>query len=337
MPQIAQTFPYFFLNQGKRRQAVINGNMDIWQRGTPLNAIKHLDYTADRWTYYFDGWGGQLNVSQMEVPSAFTEVRRDCEYALKMEYTAGWTGQTINRFYYLIPDVHYSNGEVMSIGFWMWASKNITLPAFKLRQKFGFGGSPSTTVTIPITTSIQVDTTPRYYQFQVIPASTAGKTIGTSGDDCLSVDLYLPLNDAYTVYTTGWVINTGEAVLPIVKKSYEETLNECQQFYKRIKVRKGQNLGTGLAISTEWAMVVLPYSRMRLETPIVSLSPASEWKIEHLGTAYTPIETYVYAVTDTMLEIHFKTSGAVLTKGQPVIVYADGAITGNMVEITAEF
>jgi hypothetical protein len=337
MPQIAQTFPYFFLNQGKRRQAVINGNMDIWQRGTPLNNVKTLDYTADRWTHYFDGWGGDLNVSKEEVPSTYTEVRRDCVNCMKMEWTAGWAGQTINRFYYLIPDVHYSNGEVMSIGFWMWASRDITLPSFKLRQKYGYGGSPSTTVTIPIATSIAVGTTPKYYQFQVIPASTAGKTLGTSGDDCLSVDLYMPLNEEFTVYTTGWVINTGEACLPIVKKSYEETLNECQQFYKRIKVRKSQNLGTGLAISTEWAMVAIPYSRMRLEDPVVTLSPASEWRIQHLGSVYTPIQTYVYAVTDTMLEIHFKASGTVLTKDQPVTVYADGGISGNMVEITTEF
>lgn len=337
MPQIAQTFPYFFLNQGKRRQAVINGNMDIWQRGTPLNNITTLDYTADRWTHYFDGWGGDLNVSQEEVPSTYPEVRRDCQYAMKMEYTAGWTGQTINRFYYLIPDVHYSNGEVMSIGFWMWASKAITLPSFKLRQKFGFGGSPSTTVTIPITTSIQVDTTPRYYQFQVIPASTAGKTIGTSGDDCLSVDLYLPLNDAYTVYTTGWVINTGEAVLPIVKKSYEETINECYTFFKRFRVLPGNVLAFGQVREADKATVILYYPKMRLNPPKLTMSTAAFWRIEKGGSLYTVDSLSTSLIDDQHVEIVFTCPAGSLAVGDVVAVRASADAGYRVVDIQAEF
>ncbi|MFA5436110.1 MAG: hypothetical protein WC372_08750 [Candidatus Neomarinimicrobiota bacterium] len=337
MPQIAQTFPYFFLNQGKRRQAVINGNMDIWQRGTPLNAISTLDYTADRWTHYFDGWGGDLNVSKVEVPSAYTEVRRDCQYAMKMEYTAGWTGQTINRFYYLIPDVHYSNGEIMSIGFWMWANRAITLPSFKLRQKFGIGGSPSGTVTIPITTNISVDTTPRYYQFQVIPASTAGKVIGTSADDCLSIDLYMPLNEEFTVYTTGWVINTGDAVLPIVKKSYEETINECYTFYKRFKVLPGNVLAFGQVREADKATAIIYYPKMRLNPPKLTMSTAAYWRVEKGGSLYSVSSITTSLIDDQHVEIVFNTTGGVLAVGDVVAIRASTDAGYRVVDIQAEF
>ena len=43
--------------QGGRRNLIINGNFDVWQRGTTFNTATVSDhYSADRWKYYnYDG------------------------------------------------------------------------------------------------------------------------------------------------------------------------------------------------------------------------------------------------------------------------------------------
>ena len=71
------------------KNAIINGGMDIWQRGTSSFSIAATtpQYTADRWTCYFNGTG-TITQETSVIPS-------NSKYALRMTATATSVGNNI--------------------------------------------------------------------------------------------------------------------------------------------------------------------------------------------------------------------------------------------------
>jgi hypothetical protein len=88
------------LNSGQLagfRNVLINGSMDIWQRGAPTTASPTAVggasvYTADRWNVYRGGFASGASWSQQSTPA---ELLADFRYALRVQRVSGDTSTAV--------------------------------------------------------------------------------------------------------------------------------------------------------------------------------------------------------------------------------------------------
>jgi hypothetical protein len=237
------------------RQALINGNFDVWQRGTSTTSLASYDL-ADRWEMNVTLDGGTL-------PTTITRSRQ-----------ALTPGDIFGAFYYyrFAPDgagsgfgtgYKYGLGQKIEYGtrFLCGASKSITVSFWArssvgskkvglfLTQNYGTTGSPTAEENIAgdnftLTSSWQKFT-------KTITTNTlVGKTFGTDGNDYLRPVFLLAWGTgtyATLVNSAGVAENlangtidiaqvqlcAGDVALPFVPKSFEDELRACQRYYEK--------------------------------------------------------------------------------------------------------
>jgi hypothetical protein len=164
------------------KNAIINGAMDIWQRGTSFSAA---GYNADRWLY--TGTFPTGTISRI-VANGVSGVSSNTKYALRYNTTVAGGGYFGTR----IEGAGWGNGQTVTLSFLARnngaSAKSIS---WESEQFFGTGGSPSSTVT-SFFPSVSIPTGSNFVRYSVTVAlpSTAGKTFGTNNDDFLSLRFY---------------------------------------------------------------------------------------------------------------------------------------------------
>ena len=158
------------------KNAIINGDFGVWQRGTSFSNPSAGAYLADRWTCDFNGTGATRTLSQQTfTPGTAPVAGYEGTYFFRWASTVAGT-TTYQSFIQKIEDVRKFAGQTVTISFWAKADATRTIqPQFV--QNFGSGGSANVTTSgtnISLTTSWV-----RYSQSISIP-SISGLTIGTS-------------------------------------------------------------------------------------------------------------------------------------------------------------
>ena len=176
------------------RNAVINGNFDIWQRGTSFTNTSTsggsgTTYTADRMTLLTykitgDSTTHSITVSQQAFAAGQTDVPNNPTYFARHNTTAVGT-LTSSTLVQRLEDVRTFAGKQVTASFWAKASTAVTL-SVRFTQEFGTGGSafvdPAGSVTpVNLTTSWQ-----KFTHTATIP-SISGKTVGTSSFVTLAI------------------------------------------------------------------------------------------------------------------------------------------------------
>lgn len=171
-----QTFP----SQVHRKNLLINGNFDIWQRGTGITTTGSGGaYTADRWRANA-GPAGSVTVTRQAFILGQTEVPGEPSYFAQV-VTSG--GADLN-FRQRIESVKTLVGGKATASFYAKAASNISIDV-RLNQYFGSGGSPSATANVIQT--INLTTAWQKFSLTYDLASLAGKTLGSNGDDCIEL------------------------------------------------------------------------------------------------------------------------------------------------------
>ena len=237
-----------------RRNAIINGNFDVWQRGTSQTAAGYG--SADRWNYLINE--STQSVTRESFAVGQTDVPNNPKYFSRNVVTTAGTASSYILQQHKVEGVETFAGETVTLSFWAKAdsAKSIVV---EFVQEFGSGGSPSASVfaigvtTIPLTTGWQKHTVTAS-----IP-SISGKTIGTNSDDCLTAEFWLDAGSTYNARTNSLgnqsgtfefaqvQLEAGSVATPFERRSYGEELALCQRYYLETQTYRSGYIVQGTA------------------------------------------------------------------------------------------
>jgi hypothetical protein len=241
------------------KNKIINGDMNIWQRGTSINiAAASFGFGADRWGAYV-GTGAAVTISrQAFTPGAAPVAGYESNYFLR--YSRTTTGSAESYLYQRIEDVTTFAGQTVTISFWAKVGSTVTFPIgdIYLEQNFGTGGS--TAVTTNVNTSTQaISTSWTRYSFTVAVPSISGKTIGTSSQ--LGFVFRLPTSFSTVAFDLwGVQVEAGSTATAFqtATGTIQGELAACKRYLPSIDNFSGSDSSTlnGYAYATNGSMFV---------------------------------------------------------------------------------
>jgi len=279
-----------YANKQTTKNIIINGNFDIWQRGTSLIAGTGTRYLSDRW--------GNESVGTTIIPTRESIILGDIQNAKYFHRSVVTSVVGTGNYASLltgIEDVSTHAGNTITLSFYAKADvpKNI---ASDLRQEFGTGGTPSTTVTgIGVTTHALTTNWQKFTTTINIP-SIAGKMIGTNNDNFLQLVFWFESgsdNDARTnalgqqsgIFDIAQVqIESGGIASDFDLRSFGIELSLCQRYYEK---SYDENIAIGSVVTDGF-----PYLSSQPNTALVQFqSPvyATPKRIFPTRTVYSTI------------------------------------------------
>ncbi len=289
------------------KNKIINGDFNIWQRGTSSTSNGYL---ADRFSA--SASGGTNTISRQSFTAGTAPVAGyEAQYFHRIATSASATYFDI---YQPIEDVRTFAGQTVTFSFWAKASSSVgVLPL--LRQNFGSGGSANvdnTGSTMTFTTSWV------RYSFTTTLGSMSGKTIGTGS--YLGAFFYYTSGTATSnnIDTWGWQVEAGNTATAFqtATGTLAGELAACQRYYYR---QSGQasnrnDLCTGWANSTINAIGVLRYPVTMRVVPTISQSAAADYSFVWSAGASTITGVAYDVISADSVNIRLATTG--LTTGQ---------------------
>jgi hypothetical protein len=242
-------------SQAGGKNAVINGGMDIWQRGTSIAMTAAELFTADRWFVYRGGLVTGGTVSRQNSGVNFTR------YGLRLQRDSGNTSTQplyLNSTLETQDSIGYA-GQTMTFSFYAKAGANYSGGALLGRALYGTGTDQRVTsfTGIAVAISVSATLTTSYQRFQ----GTA--TVNASATE-IGFDFgYTPTG---TASTNDWVEITGvQFELGSIATTFQRAggtlqgeLAACQRYYQLIE---GGPFGTVTSSVYYGGVVMFPQMR----------------------------------------------------------------------------
>lgn len=222
------------------RNKIINGNFDIWQRGTSQTTIGYG--SADRWVC--GNVGTTKTASQQSFALGQTDVPGNPKYYMRHEITSVAGANNECRVVQKIESVLTLTGKQATLSFWAKANSNKNI-AIEFVQSFGTGGTPSTAITGIGSQLVALTTSWKQYTITVNIPSITGKTIGTNGDDSLSVHFWFDAGSSLASRTANLgqqsgtfdiaqvQLEEGSVATPFEERPIGVELALCQRYYEK--------------------------------------------------------------------------------------------------------
>lgn len=174
------------------KNKLINGSFDWWQRGTSFTAN---GMTADRWRM-IEGTGGAATISRQAFTLGQTAVPGEPSFYLEHDQTT--LASTQPSAQQRIEGVRTFAGQTVNGSLWlkMDSTRDVDI---QLLQNFGTGGAPSGSVTTNLVVAQSVTSSWVKYSFSVALPGIGSKTLGTNGDDYLSIRIQGPSGTTFTM------------------------------------------------------------------------------------------------------------------------------------------
>lgn len=232
------------------RNRIINGNFDIWQRGTTSTVTTAgSNYLTDR--YIWNTSGNTTTVSRQAFTVGQTDVPYEPTYFHRIQITAAVAAQL--SLEQRIEDVRTLAGQTATLSFYAKGAAGFTLN-YSVAQNFGTGGSPSGGVsvgsgTVSLTTSWQKFT----ITFSV--PSISGKTLGTNNDHFLQVVWQMPASATNTFDLAQVQLEAGTVATPFERRSYGQELALCQRYFQIVSANLRMYLASADTVSVPLAFL----------------------------------------------------------------------------------
>lgn len=217
------------------RNVIINGGMDVWQRGTTFNSISNTAYSADRWWIVSDGVG-TVNATQQAISSqglGFTNCLRAERSSSTNRWVVGTNLETtaVNRL----------KGKTVTLSFYLrkgsGLSSNVSVALATKSTEAKFGTDVDSTAITVTNDSMNTSTFTRFSGTLVIPANTSalGLAIEFTANQAGASNAYFEV--------TGVQLEVGAVATPFEFEDYGTTLRKCYRYYWR-KINYSVTSGT---------------------------------------------------------------------------------------------
>lgn len=217
-----QAFPV----QVFRKNLLINGNFDIWQRGSSISAGQLIGtvYTADRWRLNV-GIKGVATVTRQAFGLGQTEVPGEPSYFARVVMT----GDCDLNFRQRIESARTLAGKKVTVSFYAKADSDISIDVY-FGRNFGTGGAPSAQVNL--IQPINLSTVWQKFVLTYASSSIVGKTLGSNGDDCVEL-LFLKLATNFTFNVAQVQLEEGGVATPFELRPLAHELALCQRYFEK--------------------------------------------------------------------------------------------------------
>jgi hypothetical protein len=306
------------------KNKIINGDFNIWQRGTSISATNTYAYISDRWQSLCDGaiTGARTAFTAGTAPVSGYEGK----FYLRYTKTSGTYWQ-IQQY---IEDVQTLAGQTATISFWAKVDTAKTIYV-QLSQNFGSGGSS----TVTTTAGTQALTTSWVrYSFTVSVPSISGKTIGTSSN--LALELGVVATTGNVVFDIwGVQVEAGSTATPFqtASGSLAGELELCQRYYEAINQDEITTVPLGIAVynsSTEAFFTVWFKVKKRI-APVLTVTGGVTTYVT--GTGRNSTSVVADQISASAASLKATTSAA--TAGNASIAFLNNSVTSKF-EFSAE-
>mgnify|MGYP003113942377 CR=1 FL=1 len=340
------------INQYGNRNLVINGAMQVAQRGTSSTGLGATTgyYTADRWEHQFNGTSGRLTSSVVGITDL-----AGLRSALKFACTTADTSIATTEYFVLAHKIEGFN--IQSVGFGTASAKPLTLSFYakgngnaQYTAQLQTGGSNEVSASFNVTSSWQ--------RFEInFPAATSvGSVLDNNNTAQLFVHFWLhagatysggtslnttwgsPNNNTMAVGTdnffsstsneffiTGVQLEVGDTATDFEHRTFGDELLRCQRYFVRLGGVGRDYFVGGSNASFGYFSTDLPV-QMR-STP--SLSNNGGFTINNFAAAGTPTDVDVELASKN--RFGFRTSGGVTyTLGNALVFYEASTDSGNL-------
>jgi hypothetical protein len=235
------------------RNKIINGNFDIWQRGTSLTSGTGGRYLADRWSNVSNGT--TYTVSQQSFTPGQTSVPNEPIYFHRVVVTSVAGSSNECRTTALLEDVRTLAGKVCTLSFWAKADSNKPI-AIEIVQNFGTGGSPSSLVRAIVAQKVNLTASWQKITITANIPSINGKVLGSDNNHHLAILFYYDAGSDLNSQTNSLgqqsgtfdlaqvQLEEGSVATPFEQRPIGTELALCQRYYWRPNPTGGAGVST---------------------------------------------------------------------------------------------
>ncbi|SCW87036.1 hypothetical protein SAMN04487970_10856 [Paenibacillus tianmuensis] len=236
------------------RQAIINGNFDVWQRGTTFTNPANLQYTADRYMWASVPDGGtnpilvhsRLTLASGEIPNSY--------FGYRINSNGSGSSYGASSLHWFSQPIEFGtrylcgNGKKVTVSLWARSDIPGKKLGFWLRQTYGTGGAVSASEVIN-GASWTLGSVWAKYSFTFSTNTLASKVFSSVNNDMLEVAIAYQWGTAFasrvgtstpeTFVGAGNIdiaqvqLCAGDVALPFQPRSFAEELQLCQRYYER--------------------------------------------------------------------------------------------------------
>jgi len=251
------------------KNKIINGDFAINQRGFSSES-GGTNYAADRWKYNgsVSTWTGSINTF---TPGTAPVSGYEGKNYLRM-VTSGQSGTgAYAAFTTRVEDVRTFAGQTTTLSFWAKASSGTPYVAADWLQLFGTGGSSAV---IGTGQKVAITTSWARYSFTFAIDSVAGKTISTSGDSSVQIEIFTSAGTDYNtraasmgiqsatidIWGVQWEAGSVATSFQTATGTIQGELAACQRYYTRESVTTTYAYfrSSGNATNTTQARIIVP-------------------------------------------------------------------------------
>jgi len=303
------------------KNAVINGGMDIWQRGTSFTDVTAGGYNADRYMVNRSGDVAGINVSRStDIPTGFV-------YSMKWQRASGNTNTSGTSLYYGVE----SNNSYQFAG-------QTSILSFYAKRGANYSGG---TLSVIIGSGTAVDAKPYAYTTSVASTAVTLNTswtrytlTGTFASNIAQVFYSLGWTPTGTagaddsVYVTGVQLEIGSIATPFSRAggTIQGELAACQRYYYRIANGQAYSVfGAGAGSSATVIRIAIPtHTTMRVYPTSVDYSGVTAW--DYAGSAITFTSLALANLANNPDDPQIDVTGTGITTHRPYYLVANNNV-----------